>query len=84
MRIECKNGLRDALKNGMTSEEVQILFSGLLKKSNTKEGGAMLKSFATGIGMTKQNSLVKQQKAQLENQTQNIQEKSRQFVYKQY
>lgn len=82
MRIECKNGLSNALKNGMTPEEMQTLFNGLLKKADTKEGGDMFMSFATGIGMTKHHSLEKKKKTQLENQNQIVQEKSFQYIYK--
>ena len=82
MQKENLNGLSVACKEGLTPEEVQSLMSGLLKKSNTKEGGAMLRSFATGIGKTKHHSLIKQQGAQLQSQPQTVQQNSFQYLVK--
>ena len=71
-----------ACKQGMTAQEVQNLMGEVYNKSNTKQGKRVLRLFAKGIAKAKKNSLVKQQDAQKENQTQFIQEKSRQYIYK--
>ena len=83
MQKDYMNGLSEACKKGLTPQEVQVLMRGLLRKSNTKQGGDMLISFATGIGATKKHSLIQQQKAQLQSEVQNTQEKSRQYIYNQ-
>ena len=70
----------EALKNGMTPQEMQSLFNEMESKSNTKQGKRVLRLFAKGIGKTKKKSLIRQQQ---NNQIQNTQQKGYQYVYKQ-
>ena len=83
MKREYMSYVNIACKEGMKPEEVQYLFNDIYKKTDTKQGKKMLRIFAKGIAKAKKNSLTYQnQPKQVEMQPQNIQEKSRQFVYK--
>ena len=61
MAREYINYLDDALKNGMSKEEVTYLFEDIYAKSNTKKGKKVLRLFATGVGKAKKEVLAKQQ-----------------------
>ena len=85
MQREYMNYVNVACKEGMTPEEVQSLFNEIYSKSDTKKGKRVLRLFSKGIGKAKKNTLKKQYKSeQMQNQPQNIQQKSHQYVYKQY
>jgi hypothetical protein len=72
-----------ALKDGMTPQEMQNLFSEIESKSNTKQGARILRLFAKGVGKAKQKSLIQQyEQSVMENQAQMTQEKSYQYIYK--
>ena len=71
-----------ACKEGMKPEEVQNLFSEIYNKSNTRQGKRVLRLFSKGIGKAKKKNMIKEQQQQLENQAQNTQQKTYQYVYK--
>lgn len=64
MAREYINYLNDALKDGMSKEEVTYLFEDIYRKSDSKNGKRVLKLFAQGIGNAKKNTLSMQESKQ--------------------
>lgn len=46
----------EACKNGMTPEEVRLLFNNIYEKANTRNGKKILRLFAKAIGGAKRKS----------------------------
>ena len=69
--------LIDALKNGMSPEEVQYLFNDIEKKANTRIGKRILRLFIRGIVKAKQH--VKKQQMAMSQRQQNME--SRHYSY---
>ena len=60
MEREYLNGVKNALENGMSPEEVQQLFNKLYNNSNTKRGRQALRFFCKGINYAQKKSLSNQ------------------------